>query len=53
MNFTYERGTGVYGSCGATLNGEMFVLGGMNKKRQVKIKNMQKPDNFCKDDHGT
>ena len=53
MNFSYELETEVYDSCGATLNGEMFVFGGANKKRQVKIKNMQKPDNFCKDDHGT
>ena len=35
INFTYDLNTEVYGSCAATLDGEMFVLGGYNKKRQV------------------
>ena len=46
MNFAYERETEVYGSCGATLNGEMFVLGGKNQRRQVNIKNIPKPGHF-------
>ena len=44
INFTYEPDTEVYGSCAATLDGEMFVLGGWNKKRQVNTKNLQNPD---------
>ena len=33
---TYDTDTeGVYGSCSATLNGENYILGGWNKKRQV------------------
>ena len=58
MNFAYERETELHamnvykpetelhGSCGATLNGEMFVLGGQNQKRQVNIKNIQNPGQF-------
>ena len=33
MNF--EKGTEVYGSCGATLNGKNWIIGGDNEKRQV------------------
>ena len=43
INFTYETNTEVYSSCAATLDGEMFVLGGENQKRQVNIINLQKP----------
>ena len=37
LDFEYGAHTEVYGSCGASLEGEMFVLGGTNKKRQVCI----------------
>ena len=33
MNF--EENTEDYGSCGATLNGQHWIIGGINKKRQV------------------
>ena len=33
MNF--EKGTKVHGSCGATLNGRNWIIGGWNEKRQV------------------
>ena len=39
INFTYEPNTEVEDSCAATLDGEMFVLGGWNHKRQVNTKN--------------
>ena len=32
---TYDTDTEVYGSCSASLNGENFVIGGQNNKRQV------------------
>ena len=35
INFTYEADTQVYESCTASLDGEMFVLGGLNQ-RQVR-----------------
>ena len=35
INFTYDANTQVYASCAASLDGEMFVLGGWNQKRQV------------------
>ena len=35
INFTFEPDTGVYGSCAAILNDEMFVLGGDHRRRQV------------------
>ena len=37
INFTYEANTEVYESCAASLNDEMWVLGGYNQKRQVKF----------------
>ena len=30
-----EKDIDVYGSCGATLNGQHWVIGGINEKRQV------------------
>ena len=42
IDFTYGDKTDVYLSCGATLNGEMFVLGGYFHDRQVNIKNLGK-----------
>ena len=33
MNF--EKETEVHGSCGATLNGQNWIIGGWNEKRQV------------------
>ena len=38
INFTYEDNTQVYRSCAASLNDEMWVLGGYEKKRQVNLK---------------
>ena len=38
INFTYDTNTEVYYSCAASLNGEMWVLGGYNHKRQVNFK---------------
>ena len=38
IDFTYEPNTGVTDSCAASLNGEMWVLGDFNNKRQVKFK---------------
>ena len=35
INFTYETGTEVFGSCAASLNDEMWVFGGYYQKRQV------------------
>ena len=35
IDFTYEHRTEVYGSCTATLDDEMFVLGGNDQTRQV------------------
>ena len=35
INFTYETNTEVFGSCAASLNDEMWVLGGYYQKRQV------------------
>ena len=36
--FTYETDTEVFKSCAATLNGEFWVLGGYNQRRQVVLK---------------
>ena len=33
MNF--EKETEVYNSCGATLNGQNWIIGGYNEKRQA------------------
>ena len=38
INFTFEDNTDVVYSCAASLNDEMWVLGGANKKRQVNLK---------------
>ena len=37
INFEYESNTEVYQSCATTLDGEMWVLGGYYKRRQVNI----------------
>ena len=42
INFAYDTNTEVYGSCAASLNGKMFVLGGWNQRKQVNIKHWQK-----------
>ena len=39
INFTYEPETEVEDSCAATLDDEMFVLGGWNQKRQGNTQN--------------
>jgi len=31
----FEKDTEVYGSCGASLNGQYWIIGGWNEKRQV------------------
>ena len=36
INFTYDINTDVYFSCSTTLNDEMWVLGGVNQRRQVR-----------------
>ena len=36
INFTYETNTAVYGSCAASLNDEMWILGGSSQKEEVK-----------------
>ena len=38
INFTYDTNTEVYYSCAASLNDEMWVLGGSSNKRQVNLK---------------
>ena len=35
--FEYGTNTEAYGSCSASLNDRMFILGGTNRKRQVNI----------------
>ena len=42
INFTYEDRTEVYYSCAASLNDEMWVLGGSIQKRQVNLKFLDK-----------
>ena len=37
INFNYDTNTEVHGSCAASLNGRMFVLGGYNHRQQVNI----------------
>ena len=46
INFTYEENTEVYFSCAASLNDEMWVLGGGNRKRQVNVKFLDKRVNI-------
>ena len=36
IDFTFEDNTSVYGSCTATLDGEMWVLGATHNNRQVR-----------------
>ena len=42
INFTFEDNTEVFYSCAASLNDEMWVLGGYNKRRQVNLKLLDK-----------
>ena len=35
LKLNFEKGTEVYGSCGAILNGQNWIIGGYNEKRQV------------------
>ena len=42
INFNYDTNTAVDGSCAASLNGKMFVLGGLIQKQQVNIKQWHK-----------
>ena len=44
INFAYEPQTEAYGCCAATLDGEMFVLGGWTHVRQVITQKRKKPD---------
>ena len=46
INFTLEGNTEVLYSCAASLNDEMWVLDGMNKKRQVNPKLLVKRVNI-------
>ena len=46
LDFDYGAKTEVYGSCGASWYGEMFIIGGQKQKRQVnkgfiKVKNTE------------
>ena len=36
LKLNFEEGKEVYSSCGATLNGQHWIIGGRNEKRQVK-----------------
>ena len=49
LDFDYGANTTVYGSCGASLHGEMFVIGGWNEWRQVCIKNQLKSGHLSAD----
>jgi len=46
IDFTFEENTEVYESCAASLNDEMWVLGGWYKKRQVNLKLLDKKVNI-------
>ena len=35
LKLNFEKGTEVENSCGATLNGQHWIIGGYNEKRQV------------------
>ena len=35
LKLNFEEETEVYGSCGATLNGQNWIIGGRNEHRQV------------------
>ena len=36
LKFNFGKSTEVYYSCGATLNGQFWIIGGKNEKKQVK-----------------
>ena len=36
LKLNFEEGTEVYSSCGTTLNGQHWIIGGYREKRQVK-----------------
>ena len=48
INFTFEDNTEVFYSCAASLNDEMWVLGGNNQRRQVNPKLLDKRVNINK-----
>ena len=48
INFTFEDNTEVDYSCAASLNDEMWVLGGYNKERQVNPKLLDKREDINK-----
>ena len=35
LKLNFGKSTEAYGSCGATLNGQFWIIGGVNEKRQV------------------
>ena len=35
LKLNFEKETEVHGSCGATFNGQHWIIGGRNEKRQV------------------
>ena len=49
LYFNYGADTEVYDSCGATLEGEMFVIGGWQDPRQVRNNNQLKPGHLSAD----
>ena len=51
LDFDYGAHTEVFGSCGASLEGEMFVIGGWYRKRQVCIINQLKSGHLSADDN--
>ena len=53
INFNYDTDTEVRGSCAASLNGKMFVLGGWNQKQQVNIKQRHKIGPLSKREYKT
>ena len=38
LKLNFGKGTEVYYSCGATLNGQQWIIGGINEERQVSDK---------------
>ena len=48
INLNFDAGTGVYGSCGATLNGQFMIIGGLNEKRQVRNNQIIINKKLCK-----
>ena len=51
LDFEYGAETEVRGSCGASLNDEMFVIGGYYEKRQVYINNGKMQNKFPENDN--